>query len=213
MPGLHAVAELSLRVQRCCAACSGRRVQSRFLVFKDGHPSLVRLPSPVSSRLATMSRRSHPVALAEADARSVETVERRTSDAPSRSSVSPYARCLRRPVKNLRGPRVVKHGGVPILARLPPTPLASTASARASQPIGLRLSAELRGTKCYVAWGVTERGPLFRLCSPSTGAYEWWSTSGSSRQPGVTCTRSRRCPARRRACSTWPFGSSRLLRE
>jgi hypothetical protein len=136
MPGLHAVAELSPRVQRCCAACSGRRVQSRVLVFKDGHPSLVRLPSPVSSRLATMSRRSHPVALAEADARSVETVEHRTSDAPSRSSVSPYARCLRRPVKNLRGPRVVKHGGVPILARLPPTPLASTASARALARLG-----------------------------------------------------------------------------
>jgi hypothetical protein len=90
MPRSIALPELSLRVQRCCSACSGRRVQSRVLVFKDGHPSLVRLPSPVSSRLATMSRRSHPVALAEAGARSVETVEHRTSDAPSWSSVGPY---------------------------------------------------------------------------------------------------------------------------
>ena len=29
--------------------------------------------------------------------------------------------------------------------------------------------AELRGTRCYVAWGVAERGPLFRLCSVPTG--------------------------------------------
>jgi hypothetical protein len=32
------------------------------------------------------------------------------------------------------------------------------------------MSAELRGTKCYVAWGAAERGPLFRLCSCLDGA-------------------------------------------
>jgi hypothetical protein len=35
----------------------------------------------------------------------------------------------------------------------------------------VQMSAELRGTKCYVAWGVAERGPLFRLCSATTTSY------------------------------------------
>jgi hypothetical protein len=51
MPHSAPLPELSPRVQRCRAACSDRRVQSRVLVFKDGHPNLVRLPSPVSTRL------------------------------------------------------------------------------------------------------------------------------------------------------------------
>ena len=48
--------------------------------------------------LPTVSRRCHPVVLALAGARSAETDELRASDAPSRSSVSPSARCLQRPV-------------------------------------------------------------------------------------------------------------------
>jgi hypothetical protein len=51
MPRSTQLPELSPRVQRCHAARSGRRVQSRVLVFKDGHPYLVRLPSPMSNRL------------------------------------------------------------------------------------------------------------------------------------------------------------------
>ena len=35
----------------------------------------------------------------------------------------------------------------------------------ASQPIGLRLKAEFRGTRCYVARDVNRKGLLFRLCS------------------------------------------------
>lgn len=46
---LNAVVRAFARLQRCCAACSGRRVQSR-LVFKDGHPHLVGLPRPVPNR-------------------------------------------------------------------------------------------------------------------------------------------------------------------
>ena len=65
------------------AARPGRRVQSRVLVFKDGHPNLVGLPSPIPNRLSTVNRRFHPVALAQADARSAEAVEHRTRDAPS----------------------------------------------------------------------------------------------------------------------------------
>jgi len=41
MPHFVPLPELSPRVQRCHAARSGRRVQSRILVFKDGHPNLV----------------------------------------------------------------------------------------------------------------------------------------------------------------------------
>jgi hypothetical protein len=39
--------------------------------------------------IPTVSRRCHPVALAEAGTRCAEADEHRTSDAPSRSSVSP----------------------------------------------------------------------------------------------------------------------------
>jgi len=35
----------------------------------------------------------------------------------------------------------------------------------AAGPIGLMLRCALCDTRCYVAWGVAERGPLFRLCS------------------------------------------------
>jgi hypothetical protein len=34
------------------------------------------------------------------------------------------------------------------------------------------MSAEFRGTRYYVAWGVAERGPLFRLCSLFARVYE-----------------------------------------
>jgi hypothetical protein len=44
--------------------------------------------------IRTVSRRCHPVALAEAGARRAEADEHRTSDAPSRSSVSPYCQVL-----------------------------------------------------------------------------------------------------------------------
>jgi len=74
------------RAQWSRAARSGRRVQSRTLVFKDGHPYLVGLPSPVPIRLSTVSRRFHPVALAQAGARSAEAAEHRTRDAPSQST-------------------------------------------------------------------------------------------------------------------------------
>ena len=47
-------------------------------VFKDGHPYLVGLPPPVPSRLSTVSRRFHPVALAQVGAlTSTEPVTRR----------------------------------------------------------------------------------------------------------------------------------------
>jgi hypothetical protein len=47
-------------------------------VFKDGHPYLVGLPSPVPSRISTVSRRFHPVALTQAGAlTSTEPVTRR----------------------------------------------------------------------------------------------------------------------------------------
>jgi len=63
---------------------STRAIQNS--VVKDGHPNLVGLPSPVPSRISTVSRRFHPVALTRAGARSAEAVERRTRDTPSRST-------------------------------------------------------------------------------------------------------------------------------
>jgi len=78
---------------RCSTPCavetrstsrSTRAIQN--LVVKDGHPNLVGLPSPVPSRISTVSRRFHPVALTRAGARSAEAVERRTRDTPSRST-------------------------------------------------------------------------------------------------------------------------------
>ena len=89
MPHSVPLPKLSPRVQRCCAACSGRRVQSRVLVFKDGHPYLVRLPSPMSNRLCngepTVFTPSCSLRRALA---SPKRLEHRTFDAPSRSSGS-----------------------------------------------------------------------------------------------------------------------------
>jgi len=83
----------SHRVQWSREARSGRRVQSRVLVFKDGHPHLVGLPPPVPNRLLTMSRHFHRAALAQAGARSAETAEHRTCDTPSRCTKSSSACC------------------------------------------------------------------------------------------------------------------------
>ena len=79
------------REQWSRAARSGRRVQSRVLVFKDGHPSLVGLPPPVPNRLQAVSRRFHPVALTQADPRAAEAAKRRACDAPSRCTESSSA--------------------------------------------------------------------------------------------------------------------------
>ena len=86
---------LSPAVRRCCAACSGRRVQSRVLVFKDGHPNLVRLPSPVPNRLADGEPTVSPRRARFGGGSVAETAELRTSDAPSRPSAGPSARCRR----------------------------------------------------------------------------------------------------------------------
>ena len=89
MPHSMPLPKLSPRVQRCCAACSGRRVQSRVSIFKDGHPYLVRLPSPMSNRLCngepTVFTPSCSLRRALA---SPKRLEHRTFDAPSRSSGS-----------------------------------------------------------------------------------------------------------------------------
>jgi len=37
-----------------------------------------------------------------------------------------------------------------------------------SWPIGIKRSAELRGTRCYVAWGANRKGRLFRLSACSS---------------------------------------------
>jgi hypothetical protein len=119
VPPSPSLPERLLRVQRSGAARSGRLVQSRFLVVKDGHPNLVGLPSPVPSRFfATVSRRCHPIAPASAGARSAETVEHRASDAPSRSSVGPSARCSDGPSRTFAAPLWCNKSGFPVPARL-----------------------------------------------------------------------------------------------
>lgn len=64
----------------------------QILVFKDGHPNLVRLPPPIRTGFSTVSGRCHPVTLALAGPRSAEADEHRASGAPSRTSVSPQCR-------------------------------------------------------------------------------------------------------------------------
>lgn len=67
---------------------------------------------------ATVSRWCHPIALALAGARSAETVEHRASDAPSRSSVGPSARCSDGPSRTFAAAVWCNKSGVPVPARL-----------------------------------------------------------------------------------------------
>ena len=47
--------------------------------------------------------------------------------------------------------------------------------------MGLRLSAEFRGSRCYVAWGVNRKGRLKLLCSET---FNFWVTRGKpTREP------------------------------
>jgi len=59
-------------------------------VFKDGHPNLVGLPSPVPNRFPTVSRRFHLAALTQASAlSSTEPVTRRRFHSGSPVPVTP----------------------------------------------------------------------------------------------------------------------------
>lgn len=49
---------------------------------------------------------------------------------------------------------------------------ARSTSVTLSQPIGMTMSAELSGTRCYVARDVNLKGRLCRLCSPSEDPLE-----------------------------------------
>jgi len=48
------------------------------------------------------------------------------------------------------------------------------------------MSAEFRGTSCCVAWGVAERGPLFRLCSGHADDASFTTAPPSHVQSGVS---------------------------